>query len=88
MALHDWMAQSTFVRLGWLSCVIGAIGAPLGVLFGFRCPRCGETYLATGTARDFLGLGRILWSNRCGSCSLPAGHEDDLRRVPDSGPIG
>lgn len=86
--LHDSMAHSLFMRLLWLVAVAALIGYPLRYLFGFRCPRCGGVYLATGGLRDFLGLGRILWANRCGSCSLPAGHAGppSAGELPESRP--
>jgi len=72
--LHDLTTASLGARLAWISAVVAVVAYPLGYLLGFQCPRCGEAYLATGGLRDFLGLGRILWSNRCGRCALPAGH--------------
>ena len=64
------------------------VAYPLGVLLGFKCPRCGEAYLATGGLGDFLGLGRILFSRRCGSCALPApGHTHRDEPTPSSRPV-
>src|SRR5688572_25098336 len=72
-ALHDVIAQSLFAQTAWLLGVFALIAYPLRYLLGFRCSRCGEVFLATGKLRDFLGLGRILWANHCGSCSAPPG---------------
>lgn len=85
-ALHDVIARSLFAKASWLFGVFALIGYPLRYLLGFRCPRCGGVFLATGTLRDFLGLGRILWGNQCGSCSLPAGGAKDLPSFPDTVP--
>ena len=85
-ALHDVIAQSLFAKASWLLGVFALLGYPLRYLLGFRCPRCREVFLATGKLRDFLGLGRILWANHCGSCSLPAGGAKEFRRVPEDGP--
>jgi hypothetical protein len=82
-ALHEWVARSFPVRLAWLSLVAASVGYPLYHLLAFRCPRCGETFLATGRWRDFLGVGRILWSRRCGNCALPIRGEGP----PSSGPF-
>jgi hypothetical protein len=92
--LHDLMASSPVARFTGTSAMVLLVAYPLGFLLGFKCPRCGEAYLATGGLRDFLGLGRILWSRRCGNCALPAGegegtHRDaDVNRpdLPDSRP--
>jgi hypothetical protein len=88
--LHELLTYSLLARLLWTGAIILAVSYPLRFLLGFRCPRCHEAYLATGGLRDFLGLGRILWSQRCGHCSLPAGHPDDTvassRDFPDSRP--
>lgn len=91
-ALHDVLASSLFARTSWLLGVFALIAYPLRYLFGFRCPRCGEVFLATGKLRDFLGLGRILWASQCGSCSLPAGESGELsapssRGIRESGPL-
>jgi hypothetical protein len=72
-ALHDVTTQSGLAKLLWLGGVVSVIAYPLHYLLGFRCPRCGALYLATGGLVDFLGLGRVLWARRCGSCSLQAG---------------
>lgn len=85
-ALHDLIAESLLGKLIWLLGVLLVLRYPLGYLFGFRCPRCHGVYLATGKLRDFLGLGRILWSSRCGVCSLPARETQELG-PPSSGPI-
>jgi hypothetical protein len=71
--LHDLTARSTLARLLWALAAVVMLGYPLTTLFEFRCPRCRGVYLSTGKLRDFLGIGRILWSTRCGNCSLPAG---------------
>jgi hypothetical protein len=92
--LHDLMARSPVARFAGTTGMVLLVAYPLGFLLGFKCPRCGEAFLATGGLRDFLGLGRILWSRRCGSCALPAGEahgarrEDDVNRpdLPDSRP--
>jgi len=92
--LHDLMARSPVARFAGTGLMVLLVAYPLGFLLGFKCPRCGEAYLATGGLRDFLGLGRILWSRRCGRCALPAGEgegthrEDDVTRpdLPDSRP--
>jgi hypothetical protein len=89
--LHDLMVRSPFARFAGTSAMVLLVAYPLGFLLGFRCPRCGEAYLATGGLRDFLGLGRILWSRRCGRCALPAGTRHGSRDVngrdlPDSRP--
>jgi len=92
--LHDLMASSPVARFAGTSGMVLLVAYPLGFLLGFRCPRCGEAYLATGGLRDFLGLDRILWSRRCGTCALPAGegegprcHADvDHPDLPDSRP--
>jgi hypothetical protein len=73
-ALHDLTTHSLLARLLWLGGVVAVIGYPLHYLLGFRCPRCGALYLATGRLADFLGLGRVLWARHCGNCSLQAGH--------------
>jgi hypothetical protein len=73
-ALHDVTTHSFWAKLLWLGGVVAVIGYPLQYLLGFRCPRCGALYLATGRLGDFLGLGRVLWARRCGNCSLQAGH--------------
>jgi hypothetical protein len=86
--LHDVTAQSLPARLGWFLGVVVLIGLPLRYLLGFRCPRCGGVYLATGGLRDFMGLGRILWGNRCGTCELEAGNaEVPSGDVPESRPV-
>lgn len=86
-ALHDLMMRSPAARFVGTSAMVLAVAYPLGFLLGFKCPRCGEAYLATGGLRDFLGLGRILWSRRCGRCSLPAGEGvPSSRDYPDSRP--
>jgi hypothetical protein len=69
-ALHDWALRSTLVRLLWLVTSAAALAGPLRFLLGFRCPRCGSVYLASGGWRDFLGVGRLLWGRRCQSCTL------------------
>jgi hypothetical protein len=85
--LHDMMMRSPAARFVGTSAMVLAVAYPLGFLLGFKCPRCGEPYLATGGLRDFLGLGRILWSRRCGSCSLPAGEgAPSSADFPDSRP--
>ena len=85
--LHDMMVQSPAARFAGTSAMVLAVAYPLGFLLGFRCPRCGEAYLATGGLRDFLGLGRILFSRRCGTCALPAGDgAPSSRDLPDSRP--
>jgi hypothetical protein len=89
--LHDLMAHSPVARFVGTSVMVLLIAYPLGFLLGFKCPRCGEAYLATGGLRDFLGLGRILWSRRCGTCALPAGESshrgaDVTSDLPDSRP--
>ena len=92
--LHDLMARSPVARFAGTGGMVLLVAYPLGFLLGFRCPRCGEAYLATGGLRDFLGLGRILWSRRCGRCALPAGgtagerHARDVNgtELPDSRP--
>lgn len=91
-ALHDVLARSLLARASWLLGVIALIGYPLRYLLGFRCPRCGGVFLATGRLRDFLGLGRIIWGSRCGACSLPTGAARELgppssRGIRESGPI-
>ncbi len=63
--------DSSWVGAAWLAGCAALMGPPFSYLLGFRCPRCRRTYLATGRATDFLGLGRILWSRRCGVCALP-----------------
>ncbi|MEY2931507.1 MAG: hypothetical protein RL033_2256 [Pseudomonadota bacterium] len=89
--LHELLSHSLLARLLWTGAVLLAIVYPLGFLLGFRCPRCREVYVATGGLRDFFGLGRILWSQRCGHCSLPAGRPDEAvvssRDLPDSRPV-
>jgi hypothetical protein len=82
--LHEWAAQSFPVRLAWLVLVAMSVGYPLYRLLGFRCPRCGLTFLATGRWHDFLGVGRIFWSRRCGNCALPIAEEGG---PPSSGPF-
>jgi hypothetical protein len=72
-ALHDVTTHSSLAKLLWLGGVVAVVGYPLHYLLSFKCPRCGAPYLATGRLGDFLGLGRVLWAQRCGSCSLPAG---------------
>jgi len=85
--LHDRMAHSLAARFVGTSAMVLAVAYPLGFLLGFLCPRCGEAYLATGGLRDFLGLGRILFSRRCGNCALPAGEGvPSSRDLPDSRP--
>jgi hypothetical protein len=84
--LHDLTVNSLAARLVWLGGVALTIGWPLRSLLAFRCPRCGGVFLATGGLRDFLGIGRILWANRCGACDLPAGHGHDSD-LPDAAPI-
>ena len=84
--LHDLMARSPVARFAGTSAMVLLVAYPLGFLLGFKCPRCGEAYLATGGLRDFLGLGRILWSRRCGSCALPAerqGHAGECHAARD-----
>jgi hypothetical protein len=81
--LHEWATQSFSVRLAWLMLVAALVGLPLYRLLGFRCPRCGLTFLATGRWHDFLGVGRIFWSRRCGNCALPIAEEGP----PSSGPF-
>jgi hypothetical protein len=78
-ALHDWASRSTAVRVTWLGAVAVFLAHPFRQLLRFRCPRCRNVFLAAGGWRDFLGLGRILWSKQCGSCALP---------VADEGPPG
>ena len=85
-ALHDLIAQSLFAQTAWLLGVFALLGYPLRYLLGFRCPRCGAVFLATGKLRDFLGLGRILWANHCGSCSSPAPGAMDLQSYSDAVP--
>jgi hypothetical protein len=85
-ALHDWMASSFWVRLLWIGAAAIAVGYPLRYLLGFRCPRCRGVYLATGGLRDFLGVHRLLWATRCGTCSLRTGHPDISSDIPDSRP--
>lgn len=85
-ALHDVIAPSLSAKAAWLLGVFVLIGYPLGYLLGFRCPRCAQVFLATGKLRDFLGLGRILWANRCGSCSLRTGGAGCLESVSDAVP--
>lgn len=90
-ALHDVIAASFLAKASWLLGVFALIAYPLSYLLGFRCPRCGCVFLATGKLRDFLGLGRILWASQCGSCSLPAGESGELsppssRGIRESGP--
>lgn len=84
--LHGLIAQSLFAKASWLLGVFALIGYPLRYLLGFRCPRCHGIFLATGKLRDFLGLGRILWANHCGSCSLRAGGPTDLEGLSDAAP--
>jgi hypothetical protein len=85
--LHDLMVRSPAARFAGTSAMVLVVAYPLGFLLGFKCPRCGEAYLATGGLMDFLGLGRILWSRRCGSCSLRAGEAaPSSRDLPDSRP--
>src|SRR4051812_35165671 len=55
--LHDLMVSSPLARFAGTSAMVLLVAYPLGFLLGFRCPRCGEAYLATGGLRDFLGLG-------------------------------
>lgn len=89
--LHELLTHSLLARVLWTGAIVLALSYPLGFLLGFRCPRCHEAYLATGRLRDFFGLGRILWSQRCGHCSLPAGDPDEpavsSRDLPDSRPV-
>jgi hypothetical protein len=85
-ALHDWTTRSPWARMLWITAAAAAIGYPLRYLLGFRCPRCGGVYLATGGLRDFLGVHRVLWARRCGTCSLRAGHPDTSAEFPDSRP--
>jgi hypothetical protein len=82
-ALHEWAARFLLVRFAWLTLVAGCVGYPLYRLLGFRCPRCGQTFLATGRWHDFLGVGRIFWSRRCGTCALPIAEQGP----PSSGPL-
>jgi hypothetical protein len=87
--LHDVMASSRALRFAGTSAMVLLVAYPLGVLLGFKCPRCGAAYLATGGLGDFLGLGRILFSRRCGSCALPApgpAHRHD-EPTPSSRPV-
>ena len=90
-ALHELLTHSLPARSLWTLAIVLAVSYPLGFLLSFRCPRCHEAYLATGGLRDFFGLGRILWSQRCGHCSLPAGSADEpaisSRDLPDSRPV-
>jgi hypothetical protein len=87
--LHELLTHSLWARVLWTCAIVLAVAYPLGFLLGFRCPRCRETFLATGGLRDFFGLGRILWSQRCGHCSLPAGDPDEpvVSSRPDSRPV-
>jgi hypothetical protein len=85
-ALHHVIAQSLFAQTAWLLGVFALIGYPLRYLLGFRCPRCGGVFLATGKLRDFLGLARILWANQCGSCSLRAGDGKEPPSFSDAVP--
>ena len=89
--LHELLTHSLWARLLWTAAIVMAVAYPLGFLLGFRCPRCHEAYLATGGLRDFFGLGRILWSQRCGHCALPAGEPEEpvvsSRDYPDSRPV-
>lgn len=89
--LHQLLTASLLARLLWTGAIVLAVSYPLGFLLAFRCPRCHEAYLATGGLRDFFGLGRILWSQRCGHCALPAGDPDapavSSRELPDSRPV-
>jgi hypothetical protein len=87
--LHDWASRSTVARVAWFGALALALGHPLSQLLRFRCPRCHNVFLATGGWRDFLGLGRILWSNRCGRCALPIANEGtpSSSRVPESRPV-
>lgn len=66
--LHDLTARSLGAKLLWMLGIAALIAYPLGYLLAFRCPRCRAPFLATGSIRDFLGLGRVLWAKRCGSC--------------------
>ena len=83
--LHDWTSRSGWARLLWISAAALAVSQPLCHLLGFRCPRCGGLFFATGGLMDFLGV-RLLWGRRCGTCSLRAGHPDLGSEVPDSRP--
>ena len=89
--LHELLTHSLLARLLWTGAIVLAVAYPLGFLLSFRCPRCHEAFLTTGGLRDFFGLGRILWSQRCGHCSLPAGDPDEpavsSREFPDSRPV-
>jgi hypothetical protein len=80
---HDWVARSLGARSFWLAAVAVALAAPLRRLLGFRCPRCGRVFLATGRWRDFLGLTRVLWAKQCGSCSFSVVEE----KPPGSGEL-
>jgi hypothetical protein len=66
--LHDLTAHSVGAKLAWMLGIASLIAYPLGYLVAFRCPRCRARFLATGSVRDFLGLGRVLWAKRCGTC--------------------
>jgi hypothetical protein len=76
VVLHDWVARSPGARSFWLAAVAMSLAAPLRRLLGFRCPRCGEVFLATGRWRDFLGLTRVLWARQCGSCAFSVVEEE------------
>jgi len=71
--LHDLTAHSLGAKLAWMLGIAVLIAYPLGYLLAFRCPRCRAPFLATGSVRDFLGLGRVLWGKRCGTCGRAAG---------------
>lgn len=81
--LHDGVSRSPVARVAWLGAVAFALAFPLRWLLRFRCPRCRNVFLATGGLRDFVGLGRILCSKRCGSCALPVTDEGP----PSSGEV-
>lgn len=66
--LHDLTAHSLGAKLAWMLGIAALIAYPLRYLLAFRCPRCHAPFLATGTARDFLGPGQVLWAKRCGTC--------------------
>jgi hypothetical protein len=84
--VHDWTRHSLAARLLWSLGALLFVGLPLIHLLGFKCPRCRGVFLATGSLRDFLGLGRILWGSRCGQCALPAGDTREVSHPPSSRP--
>jgi hypothetical protein len=88
VALHDGATRSSMTRLLWLAAVALSLAYPLKRLLGFRCPRCGHVFLATGGWPDFFGLGRILWSKRCGSCAVLLEEEPPSSDgLPESRPV-